>query len=373
MRITCPNCNAQYEVGDDMIPSEGRDVQCSNCGTTWFQDGRPRAASAVQERAVRRPGRRATDLPVEDDEVDDDDDIPEPVRARARRVEPDQQTLDILREERDLAERRHDDEGTSEGSRDTASDDDRDGDVPDVVGSQDAMIEGAPGNDTPDKNAPDDNATDDGGDADETPSDDQDETSDPRQKAAAERARMAAAATLARARGSARGGRGTRTVTPAEEPDIDVSDVIAETLRDAAAPSGDDGVDDNGDPFDGTDTTNDAPVSARAARRELLPDIEEINSSLRPDERAAEAEAAADAEAEAPRMAKRMSGFRLGFLTVCGVILILVGIYVFADHIGEAVPQASTVLTKYVAWVDVQRMTIAAAAEKLTESISPDR
>lgn len=37
MRITCPNCGAQYEVPDDVIPDEGRDVQCSNCGDTWFQ------------------------------------------------------------------------------------------------------------------------------------------------------------------------------------------------------------------------------------------------------------------------------------------------------------------------------------------------
>ncbi|MGV6850375.1 MAG: zinc-ribbon domain-containing protein [Marinibacterium sp.] len=37
MRITCPNCGAQYEVPDEVIPQDGRDVQCSNCGMTWFQ------------------------------------------------------------------------------------------------------------------------------------------------------------------------------------------------------------------------------------------------------------------------------------------------------------------------------------------------
>jgi len=37
MRLTCPNCGAQYQVPDEVIPSEGRDVQCSNCGHTWFQ------------------------------------------------------------------------------------------------------------------------------------------------------------------------------------------------------------------------------------------------------------------------------------------------------------------------------------------------
>lgn len=37
MRLTCPNCGAQYQVPDEVIPPEGRDVQCSNCGNTWFQ------------------------------------------------------------------------------------------------------------------------------------------------------------------------------------------------------------------------------------------------------------------------------------------------------------------------------------------------
>lgn len=37
MRLICPNCDAQYEVDDQVIPDGGRDVQCSNCGHTWFQ------------------------------------------------------------------------------------------------------------------------------------------------------------------------------------------------------------------------------------------------------------------------------------------------------------------------------------------------
>ena len=37
MRLKCPNCGAQYEVPDEVIPFDGRDVQCSNCGDTWFQ------------------------------------------------------------------------------------------------------------------------------------------------------------------------------------------------------------------------------------------------------------------------------------------------------------------------------------------------
>ncbi|MFV0490864.1 MAG: zinc-ribbon domain-containing protein [Pseudorhodobacter sp.] len=37
MRLICPNCEAQYEVDDNAIPETGRDVQCSNCEHAWFQ------------------------------------------------------------------------------------------------------------------------------------------------------------------------------------------------------------------------------------------------------------------------------------------------------------------------------------------------
>ncbi len=46
MRLTCPNCGAQYEVPDEVIPEQGRDVQCSNCEKTWFQAKHPSPATA---------------------------------------------------------------------------------------------------------------------------------------------------------------------------------------------------------------------------------------------------------------------------------------------------------------------------------------
>ncbi|MEM9850534.1 MAG: zinc-ribbon domain-containing protein [Pseudomonadota bacterium] len=38
MRIQCPKCVAQYEVDDQAIPDDGREVQCANCDHVWFQD-----------------------------------------------------------------------------------------------------------------------------------------------------------------------------------------------------------------------------------------------------------------------------------------------------------------------------------------------
>ncbi|WP_299418730.1 zinc-ribbon domain-containing protein [uncultured Shimia sp.] len=52
MRLTCPNCGAQYEVPDDIIPTGGRDVQCSNCGNTWFQVHADMQAEVPVEEAV---------------------------------------------------------------------------------------------------------------------------------------------------------------------------------------------------------------------------------------------------------------------------------------------------------------------------------
>ena len=38
MRLICPECNAQYEIADAMIPPGGREVECSACAHVWHQD-----------------------------------------------------------------------------------------------------------------------------------------------------------------------------------------------------------------------------------------------------------------------------------------------------------------------------------------------
>jgi predicted Zn finger-like uncharacterized protein len=53
MRLVCPNCGAQYEVDDRVIPESGRDVQCSACGHAWYQMPAGREdAGAAEEAAV---------------------------------------------------------------------------------------------------------------------------------------------------------------------------------------------------------------------------------------------------------------------------------------------------------------------------------
>ena len=36
MIISCENCNKRFEVGDNLIPDQGRLLQCSSCDHKWF-------------------------------------------------------------------------------------------------------------------------------------------------------------------------------------------------------------------------------------------------------------------------------------------------------------------------------------------------
>lgn len=60
MRLVCPNCAAQYDVDDRVIPQGGRDVQCSNCGHTWFQT----PAGSAERPQVRALGEAAQPAPA---------------------------------------------------------------------------------------------------------------------------------------------------------------------------------------------------------------------------------------------------------------------------------------------------------------------
>ncbi|MFO7757407.1 MAG: zinc-ribbon domain-containing protein [Roseovarius sp.] len=82
MRLTCPNCGAQYEVPETAIPEAGRDVQCAACGEAWVQH-RPGAASSPNEHGPAKP---------------EDASAQEPQAAPAqRRLDP--EVADILRAE----------------------------------------------------------------------------------------------------------------------------------------------------------------------------------------------------------------------------------------------------------------------------------
>lgn len=247
MRLTCPNCGAQYEVPDDVIPEDGRDVQCSNCGTTWFQP-HPSAAARLDG----GQGRTVSPLPEED--ADDEEGMPPPPRseAPARPVAPD--AADILRQEAEYEARmRREEAGGIETQPDLGLDE----------------------------------AADD-----------------------IERRARQARERMARLKGPG--------AAAAAQPAVET-----------------------------------APVPP-GSRRDRLPDIDEINSSLRaraePVERPTETDPA--------KTAPRRSGFARGFSVSLIVVVLGVLAYANAPLISETVPQADPALNAYVVFIDELRLQL---------------
>jgi predicted Zn finger-like uncharacterized protein len=266
MRLICPNCGAQYEVADDVIPTGGRDVQCSNCGHTWFEQ--PGASVAAELGSEAETPTEPSPEPIP--EPTPGPDVapipePEPVREAPKPREMASDVTDILRQEAEYEKSaREADTNTIETQ-------------PDLDLSHD-----------PDEGR--------------------------RSREARER--------LARLRG---------------EPENANADAVSAAV--------------------GAAMTQDA----NAPRRELLPDIEEINSTLRPDN-TANAAVNYDADTERPR-----GGFKRGFMYVVIIALVALAIYVFAPQISAAVPQVEPYLTSYAEWVDGLRILLDQKLQQLIE------
>lgn len=256
MRLICPNCDAQYEVPDEVMPTSGRDVQCSNCGQTWFQHHpeHPPHEDIVAEEPLPEPDE------LDDPEDDADEGTPPPPppqmqRPAAERKQLDPSVADILRQEAEAEQ-----EARRRRQAET------------LESQPDLGLEGA-------------------GDSDED-----------------QRARQAKAR-MSRLRGE--------------------SDRAAEAQ---------------------------AAAAAVGSRRDLLPDIEEINSSLRSgnDRRAADPAPKADPYDGADTPKRR--GFGTGFTVIVLIAAAMILIYAFAPQIAAMVPQVDPYLSSYVAWIDGGRL-----------------
>jgi hypothetical protein len=90
-----------------------------------------------------------------------------------------------------------------------------------------------------------------------------------------------------------------------------------------------------------------------------LPDIEEINSTLRPDMEAVEAPEAEEPDARAGR------GFRLGFAVTAALVAAAVSVYFLAAPLSEAVQPLEAPIASYVATVDALRVALETQVERL--------
>ncbi|MGX9356558.1 zinc-ribbon domain-containing protein [Roseobacteraceae bacterium S113] len=260
MRLICPNCDAQYEVPDDVIPPGGRDVQCSNCQTTWFfQAVDPMEAEAIQaeeEASVAPPS-------------------PPPAQEPAPETQPQRRQLDpgvadVLREEAEFERRAR---ASEQESLETQPD----------LGLDDIERH--------------DEAT---------------------RRASEARARMARM-------------RGQPPNAPTHEP------AMPEGAHDESS-----------------DTSSlAAAAAAETTRRGLLPDIEEINSTLRSDEDRSRPQETEAPHREAPP--SKRGGFRRGFVSIVVIAALGVAGYLFAPQISAQVPPAEPYLAQYVEQVDGAR------------------
>ncbi|GGL57141.1 zinc-ribbon domain-containing protein [Wenxinia marina] len=334
MRLICPNCDARYEVPDDAIPVGGREVQCSNCGHTWLE--RPGASDGGEGAAIVPPEMP----PVHDDGEEPD---PEPM------LDPE--------EEDDLA--------------DAAAEPWAEPEPEPIVAPQDETRSDFVETDAADAHVA---AVD--------PRDDEDgdgtEADDPAEEAVAP---GIAAAAMARrqtvspdvqqilreeaareeaARRAARETFGTQEDLNLDAPPPPSPPDTLSAVPTAPVPGDEQRAEESrrrmarikGEP---APPTSAAVTGGPAARRDLLPDIEEINSTLRP--RTERAPPPAPEPTEGERREKEWRrGFRLGFGIVAIVMVLLAAVYIQAPRIAAWLPAAAPALGGYVEAVDEGRL-----------------
>jgi len=304
MRLTCPNCGAQYEVDESAIPQGGRDVQCSNCGHTWFQ--RAAGKNSVSEEEL--DDATAEEAPDDLSATADEDHQPEV----AENVEP---------------------------STDEA-------DTPDTEAEAEAE------NDQADKVAPQD-----------------DDAGEPEDKGHKPRELDTGVAAILR-----------------EEAEREVAERATEagpleTQTDMGLEEGDEtqAVKDRMARLRGQDADDEAGLSpenlaalaagAGAARKDLLPDIEEINSTL-----TASSDRDGGVDTEESQERRQRSGFRLGFGVMLIIFALLALLYSYAPQIVDAYPKAAPWMNTYVDLVNQLRMAVDGAMkwaiEKLTSLLA---
>ncbi|MEM7472427.1 MAG: zinc-ribbon domain-containing protein [Pseudomonadota bacterium] len=109
-----------------------------------------------------------------------------------------------------------------------------------------------------------------------------------------------------------------------------------------------------------------APRRPDGAKRELLPDIEEINSTLA-DAPDPEFE---DGETGEKKQSDGRQSFRLGFGLALLVAAGLIMAYAYAPEIAVRFPEVAEALQSYVEFVDKARVTLAMATDALAEKIN---
>jgi len=329
MRLVCPNCAAQYEVDVNAIPEAGRDVQCANCGNTWFQERAPSELSApdpsgVDATADDTQADFGSAQPTQDvDEYDDDDESHEaeaepPIQRQQTPVDP--SVLDILRSE---AER-------EAAARDAEDTDDAPAPVQDDVAEYQDIEDEPQVVETPEAEA--------------VPEVSEEIAPEPAEGNLAERAR----ASRSRLRANSTGrGRDRRLNLSVAEGDTDQVEETPDDTPEEVAP---------------------APKreGKRAKRKPDLPNVDELNSSLRS---ASDKNRARDEDDYSDIAPERNIKSRLGFYLAILIALALLATYALAPQIIATLPEAKPYIDGYVTAMDQIRHQLARGVEALIGAV----
>lgn len=335
MRLVCPNCEAKYEVPEDAIPETGRDVQCANCGHAWYQ---MRARTAVAEPVAAPPAQAPAPTPAAVA-------APAPVAAPAAVAAPEPAPVaaapaEVAAAEPEVVAEAVVAEPVAEAPPTAAVA--ATVDEPEVVQPEaaDGPVEAQPEEEVASVVPP--------------PEPDPEPEEEPIAPVAAAAAGGAAAyavddSVLAILREEAEREAKARQAEAARPLETQTELGIEQAVREVNLPH--------------------QPVyedTALAARRARLPDVEEINSTLRPSNAVVED----DTPAEAPMPAEGRSSFRSGFLVVMTLAILGSAIYGSADTIATAVPSLAGVLEGYVAFVDSLRLQLDGLMQSATVAIN---
>ena len=335
MRLICPNCDAQYEIDASLIPDTGRDVQCSNCGTTWFQPpegGLPETLVAEEPVA---PVAEPEPAPQEPEAPAPAAQGAEPAVEEEYEAEPD---LSGVTDEAAAffgAAAPATAEPAPEAEFETP---------PPAEPAPEAELEVPPPPADPEPvvvDAPE-----------PTPEFEPEADPDLPRRELDPEVRTILREEAEREVAARRLERGEVIET---QPDLGL-DGPSEGASAAAARL-------RGDPLE----TSEPPDES--LRKSLLPDVDEINSTLtatsdRPDR--------LTTTQEIEETIKRRSGFRLGFAVLLGLATLLIVLYLNAPAIGRAVPGLETAMAGYVDWANGMRLAIDGLLERTLGGLIPD-
>ena len=306
MRLSCPNCGAQYEVPVEVIPQDGRDVQCSNCGHTWFQIHPDNDTDLAQDVGTSLPDQGWSPEEIAASDAREAELVEDPAQhGDDSEVQPPEPRFDDDEPEAD------DEDDEADEVEEPAEDDSEDG-----IDAEDA---------------------DDTDDTDQEIEDEEQDTPQPPRgidPAIANVLRQEAEFEAQARESESRETLETQTELGLQEPASRAQDRQSTEARDRMRHI--QGLDEQAPPAAQPDASTQLDDVAHASRRDLLPNIDDINSTLRSSDDPA---GGASASAVVASQRKR-SGFRLGFGLVMLLAALVILAYVYNREVVAAYPAA---------------------------------